>query len=167
MICEIVRIFACAFYGSPLWALQSEEHFKLNRSWNTVIKMIWDLPFSTHKRFVESMVELPHLQSMLHGRYIGFMENLSSTIKPHLQIIFTMCLSDQSCNTGENLPYLLNLYETYDLRTLILKKHTVKINRVNPILEGEEWKCQMIKECVSPRWASCQLILERMILRQC
>ena len=61
-----------------------------------------------------------------------------------------MCLSDQSCNTGENLTSLLNLYETYDLRTLILKKHTVKINRVNPILEGEEWKCQMIKEmCLS------------------
>ena len=87
---------------------------------------------------------------MLHGRYIGFMENPSSTIKPYLQILFTMCLSDQSCNTGENLTSLLNLYETYDLRTLILKKHTVKINRVNPILEGEEWKCQMIKEmCLS------------------
>ena len=81
LICEVVRIFACAFYGSPLWTLKSQEHLKLNRSWNSVIKMIWDLPYATHKRFVESMVEIPHLQSMLHARYIGFIENLSSTVK--------------------------------------------------------------------------------------
>ena len=50
---------------------------------------------------------------MLHGRYIGFMENLSSTIKTHLQILFNLCKSDQSCNSGQNLTYLLNLYETF------------------------------------------------------
>ena len=52
MLCEVLKIFATSFYGSPLWTLNSEEHLKLNRSWNTVVKMVWDLPFKTHKRFV-------------------------------------------------------------------------------------------------------------------
>ena len=40
IICEIIRIFGTSFYGSPLWALDSEEHLKLNRSWNTLIKIL-------------------------------------------------------------------------------------------------------------------------------
>ena len=35
VICEIVKIFGTSFYGSPLWSLGSDEHQKLNRSWNT------------------------------------------------------------------------------------------------------------------------------------
>ena len=92
------------------------------------------------------MVEIPHLQSMLHGRYIGFIDNLSSTIKPHLQKLFNLCKSDQSSNTGQNITYLLKLYEISDLNTLISKKHIVKSNRVNPISEDEKWKLEMIKE---------------------
>ena len=36
LVCETIRIFGTAFYGSPLWSLDSEEHLKLNRSWNTM-----------------------------------------------------------------------------------------------------------------------------------
>ena len=51
-ICEIIRIFATSFYGSPMWSLKSAEHLKLNRSWNTAVKIVWDLPYATHKRLV-------------------------------------------------------------------------------------------------------------------
>ena len=49
VICELIKIFGSSFYGSPLWALNSEEHLKLNRSWNTTVKIVFDLPFQTHK----------------------------------------------------------------------------------------------------------------------
>ena len=71
-------------------------------------------------------------------------------MKPHLQILFNLCRYEQSCNTGQNITYLLRLYEQYDLNSLIFKKHTIKINRVNPLLEDEDWKIEMIKEmCLS------------------
>ena len=46
IICEIIKIYGTSFYGSPLWSLVSEEHLKLNRSWITVVKIVWDLPFA-------------------------------------------------------------------------------------------------------------------------
>ena len=82
IVCEIVKIFGTSFYGSPLWSLRSAEHQQLNRSWNTVVKMIWNLPFQTHKRFVEDLTNVPHLQSVLHGRYVGFLKILKLQLNP-------------------------------------------------------------------------------------
>ena len=146
MICELIRIFGTSFYGSPLWSLSSEEHQKPNRSWNTVIKMVWDLPFATHKRFVESMTSVPHLQSTLQGRYIGFLENLQKSEKSQLQALVNLCLQDHSSNTGQNVAYLLDVYESINLNALIAKKQNIKKQRVNPLEEGEEWKIEMIEE---------------------
>ena len=146
LICEIIRIFGCSFYGSPLWSLESEEHLKLNRSWNTVVKLVWDLPFASHKRFVESLTEVPHLQSMLHGRYVGFIENLKSSSKLHLQALFNLCKQDQSSNTGQNISFLLNSCDCTNINDLIIKRNSIKNDRINPLEEGEEWKVMMIEE---------------------
>ena len=111
-----------------------------------MIKMIWDLPFATHKRFLESLNDIPHLQSMLHGRYIGFIENLSVTKKQHLKTLYNLCIGDQSCNTGQNMSYLLKLYEANDQRKLFSQKHAIKTKRIHPLLEDETWKMEMIEE---------------------
>ena len=112
--------------------------------------MVWDLPFATHKRFLEPLTDIPHIQSMLHGRYVGFIGNLKSTSKPHLGMLFNLCRSDQSCNTGQNINFLSREWETLDLDKLISKKHLIKNSRINPLEEDEVWKIQMIQEmCLS------------------
>ena len=110
------------------------------------MKMVWDLPYATHNRFLESMCDIPHLQSMLHGRYIGFIDNISSTKKTHLQMLFNLCKQDQSCNTGQNIQYLLTSFEVESLRALIMKKPFIKTKRVYPLKEDEEWRIKMIEE---------------------
>ena len=35
LIIKLISIYSTALYGSALWQLDSEEHFRLNRSWNT------------------------------------------------------------------------------------------------------------------------------------
>ena len=146
VICEIIRIFGTSFYGSPLWALNSEEHLKLNRSWNTVIKILWNLPYATHKRFLESLTEVPHIQSTLHSRYIGFISNLNDSKKDHLQVLFNFCQRNQLSNTGRNIHYLEQQYEVDSLKDLINKKQVIKKIRVNPLKDDEEWKIGIIEE---------------------
>ena len=48
LVIKLQGIYSTALYGSTLWQLNSVEHLKLNRSWNTAVKMIWDLPHATH-----------------------------------------------------------------------------------------------------------------------
>ena len=72
LLSELMRIYSTSFYGSMIWSIRSEEYNKLLRSFNSAIKMIWDLHHQTHKNFIEQLIDYPHLQSMLHSRYIGF-----------------------------------------------------------------------------------------------
>ena len=67
---------------------------KLNRSWNAAVKMIWNLPHKTHTRFLESLTSVPHLESTLMSRYIGFIDNLVKSKKSLLKLIFTSLLTD-------------------------------------------------------------------------
>ena len=90
LVCELVRIYGTSFYGSVLWQLNSSEHEKLNRSWNITIKMIFKLPFACHTRFVESLTEIPHLQSALHSRYVGFIKKLEISNKGNLKTLFSL-----------------------------------------------------------------------------
>ena len=96
LVLKLLSIYSTALYGSPLWQLSSEEHSKLNRSWNTAIKIIWDLPHSTHTRFLEYLCPVPHLESVLHGRSIGFIQSLSRSSKQLIRFLFYSCSQDMS-----------------------------------------------------------------------
>ena len=112
--------------------------------------MIFDLPFETHKRFVESLTTVPHLQSTLHGRYVGFLENLNVSKKPEIKLLFNICANDSSSNTGQNLNFLLKTYNLGGLEELVSEKHSIKTTRVYPLEAGEQWKPILIEElCLS------------------
>ena len=99
IVCELITIFGSAFYGSPLWNLKSEEYLELLKSWNTMVKILFDLPFQTHTRFIESLSKVTHLQSTLHGRFIGFVNNLKNSVKPEINMLINLCENDISSNT--------------------------------------------------------------------
>ena len=74
------------------------------------MKMIWDLPHATHNRFLESLSPVPHLDSVLMGRYIGFIESLHKSNKVAVQLLFNAIREDLSSLTGQNLNFSLNKY---------------------------------------------------------
>ena len=111
-----------------------------------MVKIVYDLPYETHKRFIESLTDFPHLQSMLHGRYIGFIENLKHSNKDEVKLLYQLCMSNMRSNTGKNCDYLMRTYGIASINELFSEKHRIKESRVNNLDEGEEWKIEMIKE---------------------
>ena len=137
LIVELLRIYATALYGSPLWHLSSAEHQQLTRAWNTAMKIVWRLPSGTHTRFLESLSSVPHLESVLFGRYIGFVENLEKTEHVILDLLFSTFKYDSSSQTGSNIKYLLDKFKLITLADLVKEKQNLKRNRVNKLLEDE------------------------------
>ena len=45
-------IYNFHFTGSPLWDLFSREAIMLEKSWNTAVRIMFDLPMQTHKYFI-------------------------------------------------------------------------------------------------------------------
>ena len=146
MVINLLSIYSTALYGSTLWQLNSEEHLKLTKSWNTAVKIIWDLPHPTHTRFLEHLSPVPHLESVLTGRYIGFAQNLSKSAKPLIRLLFNSCSSDLGSQTGQNLQFLLQKYFKRNLADLITNKSSIKKSTVSPISETEKWKLTLIEE---------------------
>ena len=146
LVIKLLSIYSTALYGSCLWQLASDEHLKLNRSWNTAVKIIWDLPHPTHTRFLESLSPVPHLESVLLGRYIGFIENLLLTKNNLLQLIFNSCSADLHSLTGQNLAYLLQKYKKPSFPALTADKRIIKKERIYPFLKEETWKLNLMEE---------------------
>jgi hypothetical protein len=107
--------------------------------------MIWDLPHPTHTRFLESLSPVPHLESTLNSRYIGFAESLLNSKKSLLRLIFT-CSTDLSSQTGQNLAYLLLKYKKLSFKELTSDKNSSKTSRVYPIQREELWKINLLQE---------------------
>ena len=131
---------------SSLWQLTSDEYHKLTRSWNTAVKMIWDLPHSTHIRLLEPLSPVTHLESVLTGRYIGFVESLSKSAKPLVRLLFSKCSSDLGSQTGQNINFLLNKHSKPTLNSLICERNIIKKGVVSPVSENEKWKLPLIEE---------------------
>ena len=146
LVCELVRIYGTSFYGSTLWNLNSKEHEQLNRSWNTAIKIIFDLPFGCHTRFVESLTDLPHLQSVLHSRYAGFVKNLNNSNKIHIKMLLGICENNLLTNTGQNISFLMNKYNCESRVELENMKYKIKNTRVYDLPDNEKWKTNLIEE---------------------
>ena len=146
MIVKLLSVYSTALYGSTLWQLNSAEHLQLNKSWNTAIKMIWELPHATHTKFVESLSPVPHLESVLAGRYIGFANSLLCSSNPILGLLFTSCKQNISSQTGQNVKYLLDKYKMESLVDLVKEKNSLKRGRVYPLQDVEAWKIPIIKE---------------------
>ena len=51
---SVVQTYCCSFYGSNIWNLYSEYAYQTYRSWNTTVKVCWNLPQPIHTYFVKN-----------------------------------------------------------------------------------------------------------------
>ena len=151
IICELVRIHATSFYGSMLWQLNSHEHLKLVRSWNTAIKIIWNLPYQTHTTFVEPLTNCPHLQAMLHSRYVGFSKSLYLSKKNHVRLLFSAIHNDVSSLTGSNINFLKSKYNVNSLEELTDAKNIIEKEKFKEMAPEDTWKIQVLEELINFR----------------
>ena len=126
LVINLLSVYSTALYGSNLWQLNSDEYQKLLRSWNTAVKIIHDLPYSTHVRLLEPLSPVPHLESVLTSRYVGFVENLSKSAKSPLKLLFKLSNSDLGSQTGQNIGFLLAKHSEPALVDLIRKNVSLK-----------------------------------------
>ena len=148
LMVKLVSVYGTSLYGSSLWQLNSEDYLKLCRSWNTIIRIIWGLPYNTHTRFVESLSPLPHLQSALASRYVGFIQGLSATSNSVLDLLFKMCRNNVSTQTGHNIRELMESFNVFSFDQLLAHKSVIRSTRVYALEESESWKIGLINDIV-------------------
>ena len=69
--CRINKIYNSSFPGSILWDFTSEKFSQFVNSWSVSVRHMWDLPYATHKYFMEPLGG-QHALSMIITIYIKF-----------------------------------------------------------------------------------------------
>ena len=92
------------------------------------------------------MSPVPHLESVLTGRYIGFVQSLLNSKKPLLKLLFSSSIADLSSVTGQNVNFLLHRHNKPNLQAMAQEKNLLKRLRISPLPKEELWKVQLIEE---------------------
>ena len=68
---KINRIYNNHFTDSPLWNLFCREAGMLCNSWNKSVRLMFDVPLSTHRYFLEPLAEMRQLKFTLIKRFLA------------------------------------------------------------------------------------------------
>ena len=100
-----VQTYSCHFYGSMLWDLYSGMANQVFRSWNTTVKLVWDLPRSTHNYFVEHLLakNVRSARQQVLSQYIGFLGRLIKSVSSEVRIMAMISAQDIRTTTGRNI----------------------------------------------------------------
>ena len=76
-----------------MWRFESEEVCHLFSSWNKNIKVIYDLPWATHRWILEKITG-SNLKVMLFSRFVKFVNAINNSNKPALRFLLALSKSD-------------------------------------------------------------------------
>ena len=144
--CKINDIYNSSFHGSILWDFTGTYTNQLINSWSVAIRHMWELPFNSHRYFLEPLGG-HHAKTMLICRYVTFIQNVRKCHKPAAIYLLEKLKGNKNTVTGRNIAYILK--ETghcniFDLKAAQLKK---KLNYCET-KEDDKWKIDFVKEIV-------------------
>ena len=110
---EAVTVYASHFYGSMLWDLYGEGANQVYRSWNTCVKMAWDIPRMSHNYFVDTLSGgLPNIRKQILCQYVSFFQKLRQSPLREVRILATMMGRDRNSVTGSITKAVRSLLKT-------------------------------------------------------
>ena len=99
----INNIYNSHYTGSQLWKFGTRDLAKLEATYNKSIKIMYDLPWATHRYYMEPLTRVPHVSRTLVRRYISFIDKVSLA-----QLLITV-QGDVRLRTGYNLRHTMLL----------------------------------------------------------
>ena len=110
--------FNNSWYGSVLWDLFCPTAVKIESSWNRSMKIMLDVPYSTHRGLIEPLSGRKHIKRIFIKRFIDFILKIRMSKKPVLKTILSAIETDTRSTTGSNLRNILILAEKFNIEDI-------------------------------------------------
>ena len=103
-VLNAISVYSCHFTGSMLWDLYSESSGQMYRSWNTCVKLVWNLPRSTHNYFVDNLLarDFTSVRQRILSQYVSFLRRLRNSVSAEVRIMSVIAAADVRSTTGKN-----------------------------------------------------------------
>ena len=111
----------------------------VEKTWNTSLRIMYELPVDTHRYFVEAMSDTKHVRTLLYERFVGFLDQIEKSPKNlPKQLLETIRLDVRSI-TGRNIKRLKQKSGGH------LYKHH-KFGLYVEASKENDWKVKTVKE---------------------
>ena len=150
-ILQAVNIYSAHFYGGMLWDLYGEGAGQAFRCWNTAVKLVWDVPRSTHTYLVEHLLGLglPSVRHRMICQYVGFFQNLWNSASKEVRVLSQIVARDAQSSTGRNV---INIRSEYDLDPWSWSVNRFKMKDVRkPVPLVDIWRIGLLEQLLAQR----------------
>ena len=151
-VLNAVSIYSAHFYGSMLWDLYGDMAGQVYRSWNTCVKLVWDLPRSTHNFFVDHLLAgtLPSVRKSILTKYISFLQRLRKSVSKETRVMSQIAAADIRSVTGRNC---LNLSMEFDLHPWFSHPGSFKSNyKWYLVPDMDKWRLPLLTSLLEKKY---------------
>ena len=80
---------------------------ELESMYNKSIKIMFDLPWATHRYYMEPLTGQEHVRKTLVKRYLSFIQKILGSKKSALVSLLNLVKNDTRTTTGSNLRWIM------------------------------------------------------------
>ena len=145
---KLTSLYCSSCYGSNTWNLFSTWANKYFTSWNVNLRLMWDLPYNTHRYFYEHLSQTRHLKVLLLKRFLRFILSISTSDNSACKMLLYTCYRNVRSTTGANVKNI----ELAAKEIILLENLQKSIHRVVEKLHFEQipltetWRIAVLKE---------------------
>ena len=151
---RLVSTYCTSFYGSNLWDLSGPSSSKLWTTWNVLLKTSFNLPYGTHRYFLNDIATQPHLQVQLFKRFIKFHNSILKSDSYVIKTLYSVQHNDIRSIFGKNRRTMITLCSDDELDYKKISQHITY-----PIPEDQNWRIPLLHYLLDLRDKN-QLILD-------
>ena len=112
------------------------------------MKIILNLPISTHRNLIVPLSGRPHLRTIFIKRFINFIKKVDKSNKTILKTLLQESKDDTRSTTGHNLRWLF-LQSGVELHDL--DDNTAETIGYHEINHDEEWRIEMLRMMINAK----------------
>ena len=150
-VLSAVNVHAGHFYGSMLWDLTGEAANQVFRTWNTCVKLTWDIPRWSHNYLVDNLLagNLPSTRKKLMCQYVNFFQKLLVSPLREVRVVARIVGRDNRSVTGINL---MALKQEFNLDPWVRSAVCFKSGYVGYIVpEVDRWRLPLLRKMLNQR----------------
>ncbi len=147
---KMVKTYANSFYDSCLWDLFRPDCQKPFTTWNIAIRIILELPNTTHRRFLDQLSVLTHIHHILKCCFITFMQSLSNSNNNKLVHLYNICDINKQSLSVLNIARIACEYnvKSCDIQqcNMLTQMNKIYVEKSKD-LGNDQWKISYSRSC--------------------
>ena len=138
LVIRAVQVYACDAYGAMLYDFSSTSCQSFFKSWNTCLKLIWNVPRNTFTYVVENVLAENNmsLRNQVYGRYTTFFKNLFKSSSKEVRHLARIVTRDVRSVSNKNLQHLNALT---GLSPWDFSSSKIEENLPKAVVPAEDW----------------------------